>query len=103
MPLFQGRVQVLSANSNNTGSIRRDFSGLALDAQDASSNLRGFRSLFAAPDVHDHAQGTPKRRKLDSGNAVPVQSVDLDEQKSIVLADVSLDLVTACNIPMRPC
>ncbi|KAH7402054.1 SNF2 family N-terminal domain-containing protein [Phaeosphaeria sp. MPI-PUGE-AT-0046c] len=92
MPLFQGRVQVLSANSNNTGSIRRDLSGLSLDAQDASSNLRGFRGLFAAHDVHDQAQGAHKRRKLDSGNDVPVQCAGLDEQNSIVLAGVSLEL-----------
>lgn len=102
MPLFQGRIQVLSADSNNPGSIRRDLSDLSLEPQDASSNLRGFRELFAAPDVHVQAQGTHKRRKLDSGNGAPVQSVDLDEHKSIVLANVSLDLVSACNVPVRP-
>lgn len=98
MLIFEGHVQVQSADSNNTGSIRRDLSGLCLDAQDASSNLRGLRGLFAATDVQDGAQGAQKRRKLTSGHAAPVQSVHLGDETSIVLAEVSLHLVSAYGL-----
>jgi hypothetical protein len=98
MLMFEGHVQVQSADSNNTGFIRRDLSGLSLDAQDASSNLRGLRGLFAANDVQDGAQGAQKRRKLASGHAAPVQNVHLDEERSIVLAEVSLHLVSVYEL-----
>jgi hypothetical protein len=97
MSLFEGRVNVLSASSSALAPISRALSDLSLDTEDASGNLRNIHGLFAAPNAHDEAQQRAhKRRKVDDNHAVPVHVADAGEKQSIVLANVSLELVSVC-------
>jgi hypothetical protein len=93
MPSFEGCADVLSACQPSTPPGRRGASDISLDAQDASSNLRSIRSLFvaahAAPEQRAH-----KRRKVNHDNTALVPIVDLLPDRSIVLANVSLELVS---------
>jgi hypothetical protein len=95
MPAFEGRADVLSASQLNTTSTARAKSNISLDAQDGSSTLRSIHGLFDAPDVPAGAeQRTHKRRKVDRGNAVSMHAFDFKADRSIVLANVSLELVS---------
>ena len=94
MVSLQGHAEVLSATAYDPTPVPRNRSKTSLAPQDASSSLRSIHSLFAVPDAHDGGdERAQKRRKVENGDAVAVQQADFDEDKSIVLAKVSLDLV----------
>jgi hypothetical protein len=101
MALFEGCVHVLSASQSTSEPLSRDISNLSLDAADTTSNLDNIHGLFAAPEAHTEAQRSAhKRRKLhhDGGSLNEAQP---DDHQSVVLANVSLQLVRAvrrcCN------
>ncbi|KAF2831923.1 hypothetical protein CC86DRAFT_312500 [Ophiobolus disseminans] len=92
MSSFEGCAEVLSVNEHVAAPLQRASTDLALDAQDASSNIRNLHSLFAAATQnHEAAQPAQKRRKVEIGNAVSIPST-LEHKSSIVLAQVSLQL-----------
>jgi hypothetical protein len=93
MALFEGRVHVLSAHRSISEPLNRDISNLNLEAEDATSNLDSIHGLFAAPKAHTEAQrGAHKRRKLHH-DSVSLNEPQLDLHQSVVLANVSLELV----------
>jgi hypothetical protein len=93
MPLFEGCADVLSACQPRTSLRNRKATDISLDAQDASSNLRSIRSLFAAAHAAPE-QRAHKRRKVDHGNAASIPIVEFEPERSIVLANVSLEFVS---------
>ncbi|KAF1845963.1 ATP-dependent DNA helicase [Cucurbitaria berberidis CBS 394.84] len=93
MPPIQGCAEVLSATAHCPAPTPRNGPRISLVAQDVSSNLDTIHRLCAAPDACDGGEKrAQKRRKVENGSAVAVQQTDFDENKSIVLAKVSLDL-----------
>ncbi|KAF2133985.1 hypothetical protein P153DRAFT_427863 [Dothidotthia symphoricarpi CBS 119687] len=96
MASFQGCATVLSANIHTPKSPPRTFGGdpkVSLAAQDASKNLDSIQRLFVASDARDDGElRGEKRRKLDNGDAIPVNQVEFEDNKSVVLAKVSFDL-----------
>jgi hypothetical protein len=95
MSQFEGRVDVLSAHQLTSESLGHKFSEVSLDALDVLSNLRSIQGLFAASGVHDEGkQRAPKRRKVDHDCAASVPAANLEEDKSIVLLQIALDLVS---------
>jgi hypothetical protein len=97
MSLFEGRVDVLSADRPTTASLGQKLSEVSLDALDASSNLRSIQGLFAASNIHDDGQQrAQKRRKVEHDNVASVPVVNLEAERSVVLAHVALDLVSTC-------
>jgi E3 ubiquitin-protein ligase SHPRH len=99
---FEGCADVLSISQHTAVPLNRDISDSSLDAQDASSNLSNLRSLFAAhSEDGEPAQRAQKRRKVDNDNAVSIQARDMEEERSIVLARVCLELVSAVVPSLR--
>jgi hypothetical protein len=95
MASFQGTTEVVSALPHIPVPIFQRLQ-VASVAQDVSDNLRIIHSLFAAPDTHNDGRArAQKRRKLDNGNVSVTQSLKFEEDKSIILARVSLDLVSS--------
>jgi E3 ubiquitin-protein ligase SHPRH len=68
---------------------------LSLAAQDSPSSIRAMHTLFSvpAPPAQD-GEHAKKRRKTDNGSAVRMQQTDFDADASVVLARISLDLVS---------
>jgi hypothetical protein len=69
----------------------------SLPAQDASSCIRTMQDWFAAPVAHAEEEPSPKRRKTGNGHCQPILSrlqADLNRKESIVLARVSIQLVS---------
>jgi hypothetical protein len=53
------------------------------------------QDVFAAPVAHREEEPSPKRRKSANGNVIPIRSqAGSDGKDSIVLAKVSIDLVS---------
>jgi hypothetical protein len=97
MSLFEGRVNVLSANKPSTASLDQKLSEVSLDALDAPSNLRNIQGLFAASSVHEEGQQrAQKRRKIDHESVAPVVVGHAGEDSSILLARIALNLVSSC-------
>jgi hypothetical protein len=95
MSLFKGRVNVLSAHKPSTASLDQKLSKVSLDALDVSSNLRNVQGMFAASSDHDEGQQrAQKRRKIDHESIAPVLAIHAEEDRSILLAQVALDLVS---------
>ena len=94
MASLQGRAEVLSVNTYHPAPAPRNGPQISLAAQDASSNLRAVHSLFAAPNAPVEEERAQKRRKLDNGNVASIQQAGFDENRSIVLGKISLDLVS---------
>ncbi|CAO2649018.1 Nn.00g099670.m01.CDS01 [Neocucurbitaria sp. VM-36] len=92
MASHQGRAEVLSINTYHPAPAPRNGPQISLAAQDALSNLRAVHSLFAAPNAPVEEERAQKRRKLENGNVAPMQQADFDENKSIVLGKISLNL-----------
>jgi hypothetical protein len=94
MSLFEGRVNVLSSSKPSTASLDQKLSKVSLDALDATSNLRNIQGLFAASsDYNEGQQRAQKRRKIDHESIAPVSAVHVEGEKSLLLAQVALDLV----------
>jgi hypothetical protein len=95
---IHSRAEVVGAISRSPRSVTRlqrryfDPSGFV---QYGPSSLGAINTLFSTPDPrpqeHEH---TMKRRKTDHGSAVNTPQADSDEQSSIVLAKICLDLVS---------
>jgi hypothetical protein len=95
MASFQGTAEVVSTLPHIPVPVSQRLQD-AFVAQDVSDNLRIIHSLFAALDTHNDGRArAQKRRKLDNGNASVTQSLNFEEDKSIVLARVSLALVSS--------
>jgi hypothetical protein len=96
MSLFKGRVNVLSASKPSTASLDQKLSKVSLDALDVSSNLRNVHGMFAASSDHDKGQQrAQKRRKIDHESITPVRAIHVEGERSILLAQVALDLVSS--------
>ena len=100
MVSLHGSADVLSASfpslnrSGPTGTL------ISLHAQDAPSCISTVRGLLAAPDASREEGPSAKRRKVGGRGAVHVPSqAKFDEKKSIVLAKVSIDLVSVHGSP----
>ncbi|KAH8726307.1 SNF2 family N-terminal domain-containing protein [Phaeosphaeriaceae sp. PMI808] len=94
MSLFGGSANVLSARQHTVGPSSRGASNSPLDeAEDALSNLRSIHGLFAASDNYDTVEHRAhKRRKVDDYSSTSIQMVNLEQDQSIVLANISLEL-----------
>jgi hypothetical protein len=95
MSLFEGCADVLSVTDVAAAPLNRAASGLSLEAQDPSTSLRNLRALFAAPTTDDEPpQRAQKRRKLDNTNAASMHAENSEKDGNMVLAKVSLQLVS---------
>jgi hypothetical protein len=95
MALCEGSVDVLNLTDITAASPHQSPSDGTPDAQDVSSTLRSIRGLFAAPKTNEALHRAHKRRKVDHHGEVAEWPADIEEEKSIVLAKVSLELVSA--------
>jgi hypothetical protein len=96
MSLCEGSVDVLSVTNVTAVSSNQSLSDETLDIEHVSSKLRSIHSLFAAPNTNEAQHRAHKRRKVDHHDEVAEWPADIEEEKSIVLAKVSLELVSAC-------
>lgn len=95
MASFNGLAEVVSILPHIPVPVSKGLKN-AFAAHDASHTLRTLRSLYAAPEAHDGgSERAQKRRKLDNGNASITSPVLFEEEKSIVLSKVSLELVSS--------
>ena len=95
MVSLHGSADVLSANPPLLNKSGPAGALISLYAQDASSCISTVRGLLAVPDTSREEGPSAKRRKVGGGGAVPIQSqAKFDETRSIVLAKVSIDLVS---------
>jgi hypothetical protein len=93
---FKGRVEVFSASQVAAAPTGRGPTDTSLDVQDASSNLDSIHHLFASPDMNDEAQvRAQKRRKIDHYRTTSSRPAEFVERKTIELAKVTLELVSA--------
>lgn len=96
MASLHGCARILSAHHYTSNPPVRTNQGgppISLEVQDASYNLQSIQRLFAAPNAHDEGeQRGKKRRKLDDGDRLMMQLTKCEEDKSVVLVRVSLDL-----------
>jgi hypothetical protein len=104
MALCEGSVHVLSLTDIIAATPHHSPSDGPPAAQDASSSLRSIRGLFAALETNEAPPRAHKRRKVAHHEEVAERPADTEEEKSIVLAKVSLELVSACatSHPQHP-
>jgi hypothetical protein len=100
---IHSRVEVVGAVSASTRPVTRyqrryfDPSGFV---QYGPSSLDAINTLFSTPDPRaQQDEHTMKRRKTDHDSAVNTLQADSDEQPSIVLAKICLDLVSIDAVP----
>ena len=95
MSSLEGSAELLRATAFSVADVRSPGGPSSLPAQDASSCIRTIQDLFAAPTALKEEEPSPKRRKSRNGNAIPVRpQADSNEKNSVVLANVSIDLVS---------
>lgn len=95
---IQSRVQVFSAKSCPARPIPRGQYGRfgpSSSAQDSPSGLGAMNTLFPPAPCAEEGEHAVKRRKTDHDSIVMILQPDFDEQSSIVLAKISLGLVSA--------
>jgi hypothetical protein len=96
---IRSRVEVIGAVSGSTRPVTRyqrryfDPSGFV---QYGPSSLDAINTLFSTSDTRaQQDEHTMKRRKTDHDSAVNTLQADSDDQSSIVLAKICLDLVSS--------
>jgi E3 ubiquitin-protein ligase SHPRH len=95
MSSLEGSAELLRATAFSVADVRSPGGPSSLPAQDTSSCIRTIQDLFAAPTALKEEEPSPKRRKSRNGNAIPVRpQADSNEKNSVVLANVSIDLVS---------
>jgi len=98
----QGGVEVASASPYAFTTTKTAEELSSPPAQDASGCLDTINTLFAAPAARKEQEPSAKRRKVGDGNfSLPSRPATFDQKKSVVLARISLDLVSMQ--PSLPC
>ena len=91
---LEGSAELLCAYPVPASGLSRCRGPPSLPAQDASDCIRTMQDWFKAP-AHTEQEPSPKRRKTGDGRAISVPwRADADAKDSIVLARVSIDLVS---------